>query len=182
MEKYVLNRDDVCLLVIDIQERLLPAMLDQDRVIKNSKILLQGAKELGIPVVVTEQYPKGLGATVEDLKALLGDAKVFSKNSFTAYTKEVKEELEGLNKKRIIILGMETHVCVYQTTRDLIKAGYYVHLAGDGVSSRTKENYLNGLDLMKELGAVINNTETIIFDLLEISGTPEFKVMSKLIK
>lgn len=182
MEKFILNRDDVSLLVIDIQERLVPAMLDKDKVIRNTNILLQAAKAMDIPVLVTEQYPKGLGSTLEEVNEFLAEAKVFSKNSFTAYIDEVKSELEKLNRKKIIIIGMETHVCVYQTTRDLLEAGYHVHIAQDGVTSRTKENYLNGLELMKDMGAIINNTETIIFDLLKVSGTPEFKLMSKLIK
>lgn len=182
MDRFILNRDEVCVFVIDIQERLLPAMPEKESVIKNTSILLQAAREMGIPVLVTEQYPKGLGSTVKEIQEFLGDAKVFSKNSFTAYIDDVKSELEALNRKKLIVLGMETHVCVYQTSRDLLRAGYEVHIAKDGVASRTKENYLNGLDLMKEMGAVISNTETIVFDLLKVSGTPEFKTLSKLIK
>lgn len=182
MNKYILNRDDAVLFIIDIQERLVPAMKYGEQVINNNKILLEGAKEMNIPVIVTEQYPKGLGSTVGEIKDLLGEGQVFAKNSFTAYIDEVKEALKSLGRKKIIITGMETHICVYQTTRDLIEAGYEVHIVKDAVASRTKENYLNGLDLMKEMGAVINNTETVVFDLLKVSGTPEFKKMSKLIK
>lgn len=183
MEKFILDREDVVLFIIDIQEKLVPAMSSGEQVIKNNKILLQGAKEMDIPVIVTEQYPKGLGSTVDEISGLLNNkAKIFSKNSFTAYIDQVKEALESLGRKKIIITGMETHVCVYQTTRDLVEAGYEVHIVKDAVASRTMENYLNGLDLMKEMGAVINNTETVVFDLLKVSGTPEFKIMSKLIK
>lgn len=182
MEKYILNRDDCVLLVIDIQERLAKVMEDRDRVVKNTSILMETSKILNIPVIITEQYPKGLGPTLKEIMDIGDNVKVFEKNSFTAYIEEVKNELEALARKKIIISGMETHVCVLQTARDLILAGFDVHISSDGVSSRTPSNYENGLDLIKEMGGVINNTETIVFDLLKISGTPEFKSISKLIK
>lgn len=182
MSKFDLNRENAILLVIDIQDRLVPVMKNKDQVIQNTKVLLEGARQMDIPVIVTEQYPKGLGNTVEDIKKDLGDAQVFSKNSFTAYIDEVKSALKDIGRKKIIIVGMETHICVYQTTRDLISDGYDVHIVRDAMASRTKENFLNGLDLMKNIGAVISNTETIVFDLLKKAGTPEFKIMSKLIK
>lgn len=182
MEKFKLRREDCCLLVIDIQERLTPVMKYKDQVIENTKILLEGAKEMDIPVLVTEQYPKGLGSTVEEIKDHLGEAKIFAKKSFTAYIDEVRRELKDLNRNKIIIVGMESHVCVYQTTRDLLDHGYEVYIVNDGVASRTKANYLNGLEQMRCMGAVISNTETVIFDLLKMAGTPEFKKMSKLIK
>ncbi|MEW8973799.1 MAG: hydrolase [Tissierellaceae bacterium] len=182
MSKFNLNREDVVLLVIDIQERLVPVMKYKDQVIYNTQILLEEAKLMNIPIIVTEQYPKGLGGTVEELRKSLEHAEIFPKNSFTAYIDEVKSALESTGRKKVIIVGMETHICVYQTTRDLIDAGYTVHIVRDAVASRTKENFLNGLNLMKSMGAIINNTETIVFDLLKKAGTPEFKTMSKLIK
>ena len=182
MEKFTLNREDTLLLVIDIQEKLVPVIKYTDQVMKNNKILIQAANEMDFPVIATEQYPKGLGSTVTELADLLDDENIFSKNSFTAYTEEVKEAIAALGKKKILVTGMETHVCVFQTVRDLLSDGYEVFLAKDAVASRTKSNFLNGLDLMKSLGAVITNTETAVFDLLKVSGTPEFKVMSKMIK
>src|SRR5699024_3070630 len=182
MEKFNLNREDSVLFVIDIQEKLVRALKGREKVSDNNRILLEGTKEMNKPIIATEQYQKGLGSTVDEIKEFLNEEDIFSKNSFTAYIDDVKEKLEELNKKKIIITGMETHVCVYQTTRDLIEAGYDVHVVNDGVASRTKENYINALEQMKEMGAVINNTETIVFDLLKIAGTPEFKKMSKLIK
>lgn len=182
MDKFTLEREDSVLLIIDIQEKLVPVMKYKDQVIKNSLILINAAKEMNFPVITTEQYPKGLGPTVPELLDLIDNDNIFAKNSFTAYTGEVKEALKSLGRKKVIITGMETHVCVFQTARDLINDGYQVYLVKDGVASRTKDNFLNGLDLMKTLGAVITNTETAIFDLLKISGTPEFKLMSKLIK
>ena len=182
MGKFTLKREDTVLFVIDIQERLVPVMKYKDQVIDNNKILLTAAKEMDFPVIATEQYPKGLGRTVPDLIDSIGEENIYAKNSFTAYTDEVEEALKSLGKKKVLLTGMETHVCVFQTARDLINAGYEVYLVKDGVASRTKANYLNALDLIKSLGAIITNTETAVFDLLKLSGTPEFKIMSKMIK
>lgn len=182
MNKFILNREDVVLFIIDIQEKLVPVMKYKDQVINNNKILISAAREMKFPVIVTEQYPKGLGRTVPDLLDLIDEENVFAKNSFTAYIEEVKENLKSLGKEKVLVTGMETHICVFQTVRDLINDGYEVFLVKDGVASRAKSNFINGLDLMKDLGAVITNTETVVFDLLKVSGTPEFKLMSKLIK
>lgn len=182
MEKYILSKEDTAIMIIDIQERLAPVMKYKDKVVNNTKILIQASKEMDIPIIYTEQYPKGLGHTIEELEELLENAKRFEKTSFSAINEEVKEALVELGKKKVIIVGMETHVCVYQTVRDLLSNGYEVFVVSDGVASRTKNNYLNGLDLMKNMGAVIINTESIVFDLLKEAGTPEFKIMSKLIK
>lgn len=182
MGKFTLNRNDCVFLVIDIQERLARVMEDKVKVVKNTSILLESSKILDIPVIITEQYPKGLGSTLDEIKEIRDDVKIFEKNSFTAYIEEVKNELQSLARKKIVIVGMETHVCVFQTSRDLILAGYDVHIVKDGVASRTHSNYENGLDLIKEMGGTINNTETIVFDLLKKSGTPEFKIISNLIK
>ncbi len=182
MDQYSLDRQETLLLVIDIQERLAPVIENKDRVIANTKILIEAAEVMDFPLLATEQYPKGLGRTVEELLPLIGQEKIYSKNSFTAYTDEVKEALRTRGRKKILVTGMETHVCVFQTVRDLLADGYQVFLVSDAVSSRTRANYENGLDLMRSMGAVITNTETAVFDLLKVSGTPEFKVMSGLIK
>ncbi|WP_313756051.1 hydrolase [Tissierella sp.] len=182
MEKYTLNKDNTVLFVIDIQEKLASIMKYKEQVIDNTKILITAAKEMALPIIVTEQYPKGIGPTVVDIKETINNVEIFEKNSFTAYIDEVKEVLEATGRKKVIITGMETHICVFQTARDLIDNGYEVFIARDAVCSRTKENFLNGLELVKDAGAVISNTESIVFDLLKVSGTPEFKVLSKLIK
>lgn len=182
MEKYILNKEDAVIMIIDIQERLVPVMKYKDEVINNNKILIQASKEMDIPIIYTEQYPKGLGHTIVELDELIENGKRFEKTSFSAINEEVRSTLESLGRKKLIITGMETHVCVFQTVRDLILEGYEVFVVKDGVASRTKDNYLNGLELMKDMGAVITNTETIVFDLLKRAGTSEFKTMSKLIK
>lgn len=182
MDKFTLNREDTVLFIIDIQEKLAPVMKYKEQVVNNNKVLITAAKEMNFPMIVTEQYPKGLGRTVTELLELIDEDNIYAKNSFTAYTDEVKEALKSLGKGKVLITGMETHICVFQTTRDLINDGYQVCLAKDAIASRTKANYLNGLDLAKSVGAVITNTETAVYDLLKVSGTPEFKAMLAMIK
>ncbi|NLJ99296.1 MAG: hydrolase [Tissierellia bacterium] len=182
MDKFTLCREESLLLIIDIQERLAPAMKYEDKVIKNTNVLVSTANEMDIPIVVTEQYPKGLGPTVPEINDELNDAQRFEKILFSACTDQVIKALNKEQRKKIIVVGMETHVCVFQTVRDLLELGYEVFVVCDGVSSRFEENHRNGLDLMKDMGAVISNTETILFDLLKKAGTPEFKVLSRLIK
>lgn len=182
MEKFTLDKNDSILMVIDIQERLVPTMKVADQVIQNTSTLIATAKQLGIPIITTEQYPRGLGNTVPQLQDQINSNYLFEKVSFTAYTPDVKDVLENLGRRKVMIVGMETHICVFQTVRDLLSEGYEVFLACDGICSRTKENYKNGLALMASMGAALTNTETILFDLLKEAGTPEFKVLSKLIK
>ena len=182
MDKFTLIKEESLLLIIDIQEKLVPAMKHGKEVIQNTNILISAAHEMNMPIIVTEQYPKGLGQTVPEINERLGKALKFEKTMFTACTDEVIAALEAEGKKKIIITGMETHVCVFQTARDLIGLGYDVFVVSDGVSSRTKENYKNGLDLIRDMKGVVINTETVIFDLMKKAGTPEFKVLSKLIK
>lgn len=182
MNRFTLFKEESLLLIIDVQERLVPAMKYGKEVIQNTNVLISAAHEMNIPIIVTEQYPKGLGQTVPEINDRLGKAIKFEKTSFTACIEEVATALEAEKRKKIIITGMETHVCVFQTVRDLIGLGYHVFVVSDGVSSRTEENNKSGLDLIKDMGAVVINTETVLFDLIKKSGTPEFKALSKLIK
>nr|WP_300004806.1 isochorismatase family protein [Tissierella sp.] len=182
MEKFKLAREDSLLFVIDIQERLAPAIKDSDIVISNTLTLLKAAELMNIEKIATEQYPKGLGNTIALLKEYIKDEQVFSKVEFSACIDEVKNYIKKSNKNKIILTGMETHVCVYQTARDLLDMGLDVYIVRDAVGSRTEINYLNGLDLLKEMGCIITNTETVLFDLLQKAGTEEFKTISKLIK
>lgn len=182
MDKYILNKDNTILLIIDIQERLAPVMENKEGIISNTNILIETAKQMNMPIIVTEQYPKGIGHTVTEIKDNLVNEKLFEKISFSAYIDDIKDAIKQTGRTKVIITGIETHICVFQTARDLISDGYEVFVSRDAVSSRVKENYINGLHLMKEMGAVITNTESIVFDLLKKAGTPEFKVLSKLIK
>lgn len=183
MGKFRLDRLDTLLLIIDLQDKLLKAMKYRDAVVKNTNLLLKLASETGLPVLVTEQNPQGLGKTVPELVENFPEGTaVIEKMSFTACTQDTKKALFGFDRPKIIVTGCETHVCVYQTVRDLLDDGYTVHVVEDAVCSRFKQNYRSGLELMKQMGAVITNTESIFFDILKVAGTPEFKALSPLLK
>lgn len=182
MDKYTLHRNESLLFIIDVQERLAPAMKYKDRVVENVNTLIHTANEMDMPILVTEQYPKGLGPTVAEISNGLKEAQVFEKVLFSACTDEVVRALGEEKREKIIVVGMETHVCVLQSVRELLKLNYDVFVVCDAVSSRFEENHRNGLDLMGDMGAVITNTETVLFDLLKRAGTPEFRALSKLIK
>ncbi|MDD2509741.1 MAG: hydrolase [Syntrophomonas sp.] len=182
MEKFRLQRNDSTLMIIDLQERLMQAMKDRERVYKNTNLLLATAQQFDIPVVLSEQYPKGLGPTVKEIKDNLTSYHYLDKTCFSLCNQEAKTTLEKIGKHTIIVTGSETHVCVFQTVRDLLELGFNVHLVRDAVCSRFDENYINALALMRDMGAVITNTETVVFDLLQEAGTHEFKCISPLIK
>ncbi len=181
-----LERGNTSLLIIDIQERLAAAMQAPglERIVKNTGVLMEGAKALGMPVLITEQYPKGLGPTMPVLRdALPAESLPVSKTAFSCLgADEVAQKLRDSGRKQVLITGMETHVCVFQTVRDLVAGGYQPFVVRDAVLSRTQENYDVGLSLMKEAGATITSTEAALFDLLGAAGTPEFKKLSPLIK
>ncbi len=181
--KFRLHPEDTVFILVDIQEKLMVTMEYRDQVYRNHQILMALARQMNIPVIKCEQYPRGLGSTVPEIAELLPE-KHFSleKVVFSAYGQDLQDILKQIERHTIIITGTETHVCVFQTARDLLEAGYNVHVVRDGVCSRFKENYLSGLQLMENMGAVINNTETIAFDMLQRSGTPDFKVISAILK
>lgn len=177
--------ENTFLLVLDIQEKLIPVIKNNERIIKYTNILIKACKELNIPVIYTEQYPKGLGETVLEIKSSLTEAnsKYFSKNSFSAYPIIEDEilKLKESGKTSVIIAGVETHICIYQTIKDL-KNHFEIFVPFETVGSRNEENFRNGLDLIRNLGANITNVETILFDLIKSSEHPNFKIISKLIK
>jgi nicotinamidase-related amidase len=184
-----LSRTRAALLVVDIQDRLLPAMPAEALadVMRNSAILIQAAARLGLPIVVSQQYPRGLGPTnqaIEDALAASGAAiHRFDKLEFSAAAApEFQALAPGLARDQWIVCGMETHVCVYQTARDLVARGWATHVCADAVCSRTAKNYQLGLGLMERTGAVITSTEVCVFDLLGRAGSDDFKALSKAIK
>lgn len=182
IRKHDLFPDEIVLLVIDLQEKLMAAMQDKEQVLKNTNLLLKLAELYKIPVIVTEQYPKGLGNTVPEIAENLGEHTLVEKIVYSAFVPEIRRKLQELGRSKIVVVGTETHVCVYQTVRDLINEDFMVHVVKDAVCSRFPLNYDNGLDLMKDVGAVVTNTETVVFDVLKQAGTEEFKIMSKLVK
>jgi nicotinamidase-related amidase len=183
-----LARDRAALLVVDIQERLAPAMPDAvlAQVVKNSRVLIETARRLGLPIVVSQQYPKGLGATLAPIEEALAGAPLlhrFDKLEFSAVNCAGFAELAPkLGRDQWIVCGMETHVCIYQTMRGLVARGYTAHVAADAVCSRAKSNWRVGLDLCERAGAIVTSTEATVFDLLHVAGTDDFKALSKLVK
>jgi nicotinamidase-related amidase len=183
IEKYFISSEDAALLVIDIQDRLTVVMEEKDEVIKNTLHLVELAKLFDIPVIVTEQYPMGLGPIVEEVKEALPVYAPVEKTSFDCCgVGDFLDEVRNVNRKKIIVSGMETHVCVLQTTLSLIKEGYEIHLASDAICSRDARNKTIALDMMASAGAVVSCTETILFQILKKAGTEEFKTIIKLIK
>lgn len=179
MDKFTLFSEDSVLMIIDIQERMMPVMDHGEQVVSKTITLVKTAEKLAIPIILIEMYPKGLGKTVPEVMEHIADVPRFEKITFSACCEQLmKEHLKKLGRRKIIVTGMETHVCVLQTVRGLLELGYQVFLVGDAVSSRTKHNYRNALALMHDMGAVITNTETVFFDLMKQAGTPVFKELS----
>ena len=178
-----LERARTALVIVDVQEAFRPAVIDFDRVVENVATLVQGARVLDIPVLVTEQYPKGLGRTVPEVSRHLDGIEPIEKLCFSAAeSAEFAERLRESGREQVLLSGIESHVCVNQTTDDLLRAGSEVHVAADAVSSRTEENRDLGLHKMERAGAVITSVETALFELLRAAGTPEFKEIQKLVK
>ena len=183
LTRFHLNAEETALLIIDVQTKLMAAMEDTPRLCRNTGILLTAARELHIPVVVTEQYPKGLGPTGPEVAELLPpDVHMLEKSSFDAARDGLLPVLEALGRRSVLVCGTETHVCVYQTVRSLLEAGYQVFAAEDAICSRAPHNYRSGLALMDRMGACVLTAEGAAFDLLKVSGTPAFKTVSKALK
>jgi len=176
----LLDRHRTTLVVIDVQEAFRPAVRSFKRVAKNVGTLVEGAKALGVPVVVSEQYPKGLGATVPEVADHLPEgAQPLEKVCFSA------TDADGFDlgiRDQVLLCGIETHVCVSQTAHHLLERGVQVHVARDAVSSRTKENKNLGLKKMEDSGVIVTSVETALFELLGAAGTPEFKAVQALVK
>lgn len=185
MDKFLLTPQNTALLVIDIQERLFNVMEEnlKPTLIKNNAILIKTAKTFSMPIVVSEQYPKGLGPTIPEMKEILCETPLIEKTHFSCWREEpVQAAIKTANKKNIIVTGIETHVCVLQTVLDLLSNGYNPVVASDAVLSRNASDRIEAIKAMRDAGAVIYPTETIAFMLLEKAGTPEFKQLSPLFK
>lgn len=175
------------ILIVDVQEKLAAAMpaAAVDELVKNAGILLETAQVLGVRVVVSEQYPKGLGPTVTALASKLGEMGVLPipKMTFDACSElAISRALADSGARSVVVLGMETHVCVFQTARELVKRGYATYVVADAVASRREENRRIGLSLCERAGAIVTATEAVAFDLVEQAGTSAFKAVSKLVR
>jgi nicotinamidase-related amidase len=182
MSGFRLQRNEAALLVVDVQEKLAAAMPQEalQRMVKRTVALVEGARALSLPIVYTEQYPKGLGPTVSALKERLADLKAVEKVRFSAVDERVRAQLRG--RHQVLVAGMETHICVYQTVRALAELGILPVLCADAVLSRFEVDQRVGLELASDAGAMVSTVETALFDLLGEAGTPEFKRISAAIR
>lgn len=170
-------------LIIDMQERLYPFIHNHEQLTRNTGILIEGLKAIGIRILVTEQYTKGLGFTIEPLKELIREIPVIEKQAFSCCDEPLfSSEFKALNTKNVIIAGIETHVCVLQTVIDLLQEGYQPVVIEDCVGSRNPNDKAIAIERMRQEGAIISTYESILFELLRYSGTEVFKKISKLVK
>jgi len=180
-----LTRDGSALVVVDVQERLFAAMDAEHReeVVKNLKVLATAARRLGLPTLITEQYPKGLGHTLPELKEALGPVEPVERVAFSCCDAEgFSARLRATGRRQVILAGIEAHVCVLLTGLDLLADGYTVHVAADAVTSRTQGSWRMGVDQLRQAGAVITTTESVLFQLLQKADTDDFRVLAQLIK
>lgn len=178
-----LSAENSLLLIIDIQERLVAA-LDKDIVVSKAVKVASAAKALGIPALVTEQYPKGLGHTVPQLAEVLPEGtEIIEKTNFNALLEDgMAEKINSFGKKQIVIFGIETHICVHQTAAALLEAGYEVYVIKDACASRNKYEFKQGIDIMQANGAKISCVEIALFEWLKGAKNPKFKEVQALIK
>ena len=181
-----LDRANTVLVVIDVQEKLMPVIDRADAVLRHIERLIRGAHILGVPVLLTEQYVKGLGPTHESIRDAFdqtGGYRPIEKNCFSAHGCEpFAAQLAALGRRQVVVAGVETHVCVYQTVMDLLAAKLEVTVVADAVSSRTAENREIALRRFVSEGVKLSSTEMALFELLEVSGTEEFRAISRLVK
>lgn len=176
-------REDCCGLVIDIQERLLPHMHDSELLLRNTQILIKGLQALNVPLLLTEQYTKGLGFTVPPVMDMLQETNPVEKTAFSCCDEaSFVTNLHYLSKKFIIIAGIEAHVCVLQTAIDLKEKGYIPVIVEDCVSSRKPADKAIAMQRLIASGAIITTYESILFELCRYAGSDTFKTISKLVK
>lgn len=179
--QFRLKVEDTALLVVDLQEKLLPKIINADDVARNATFMVKAAKTLGVPVLATEQYPKGLGATVEPLRSLI--EKVWEKQSFSAVREGgVLDFLKSDARIKVVLVGIEAHICVMQTVLDLLNQGFHVFICVDAVSSRYAIDVKIALKRMQQAGAVLVTSETCVYELLETAANPVFKEISVMVQ
>src|SRR5580693_7166699 len=173
-----LESDQSVLVVVDIQEKLLPPIFQKEQLVNNAKLLIRAAGVLKIPAIVSTQYAKGLGKTVPEIASLLPETEAIDKDRFSCFGSDVfcalLKRLPG-NRNTLLLCGMESHICVMQTALAALREGYIVHIASDAVSSRTEWNWKIGLERMRAAGAVISSTEMMIYELMRSSSSAAFK-------
>jgi len=174
--------DSTVLLVVDIQERLLPAIHDAAACTESARRMIEAARVLGVPVLCTEQYPKGLGVTCAMIRESMGDAPVIEKTRFSSCVEDLLTRLREAERPNVIVVGIEAHVCVQQTVLDLLRLGFAPFVCADAVGSRKPLDREMALHRMRQAGAIVTTTESIIFELLGEAGTETFKKILKIVK
>jgi nicotinamidase-related amidase len=179
----MLTAEDTVLVLIDFQEKLFNVMHNKEALLENAVKLVKGALVLDVPILVSEQNPNGLGPTIPEIKELLPDVSPVSKLSFSCMGEDnFQEAFEDIDRQEVILAGIEAHVCVYQTARDMREEGAEVHIVADAVSSRTPENKTIGLQRMDSFGATVTSVETVLFELMGIAEGDKFKQLLKVVK
>jgi len=179
----MLKIENASLLIVDIQGNLANSMYGKELLFKNAQKLIKGIQILGIPIICTEQNPKGLGPTIPEIADLLSNIQPISKMTFSCCQNDrFVQTLKALNRKQILIAGIETHVCIYQTSSDLVDLGYEVQVVTDAVSSRNIENKEIGLRKMRDCGVSLTSVETALFELLKVAEGEQFKEILKIVK
>ncbi len=185
MARRPLVPEQCALVVVDIQEKLLPPIWEKERLVRNAQLLIRLAGLLKIPALVTTQYAKGLGATVPDIASLLPENSPIDKQMFSCFGSDAfcstLKRLPG-QRTTLLLCGMETHICVMQTALGALSEGYLVHVASDAASSRTELNWRIGLDRMHAAGAILSSTEMMMYELLRSSGAPAFRELLPYLK
>ena len=180
MKAHTVSQQNAVILVIDLQEKLLPKVFEPGRVTGNAILLIKFARIAALPLIVTTQYAKGIGPIVKDIRQELPEISPLDKVEFGCFNNRAfRKRIEQVDRSRnaLILSGIESHICVSQTALGALELGYNVHVASDAISSRTEWNWKIGLDRMRGAGAIISSTEMIIYEILKMSGSAAFKAM-----
>jgi nicotinamidase-related amidase len=179
----MLKTENVLLLLVDIQGKLAHLMHEKERLFNHLQQLIKGIQVLGVPILWVEQNPDGLGPTIPEIADLLTDVTPIGKMSFSSCRNDrFLQALKNLNRQQVLIAGIETHICVYQTAADLVDMGYEVQVVADAVSSRSAENKAIGLRKMKDAGASRTSVETALFEMLKVAEGDAFKAILRIVK
>ena len=179
----MLKAENTCLVVIDFQERLVPAISGKEDLLKRSAALIKGMRLLDVPILVTQQYTKGLGPTVKQIAEALGDFEPIEKITFSCMAeKNFWKKLHDYENDNVVIIGAEAHICVQQTVLDLIANGYTVYVSADCIGSRKERDYFFAVGRMRQAGAVCTTMESVLFELLLRADHPKRKEISNLVK
>ena len=179
----MLEIQNSCLVVVDVQGKLAQLMFDKESLFKNVRILIQAARILDIPILWCQQVPEALGPTVPEIAELLAGEEPIDKACFSCCGEErFTAELNALGREQVLLCGIEAHVCIYQTAMDLMEGGLDITILADAVSSRTEQNKETGLDRLSAEGASISSTEMVLFELLKTARHPQFRDIARLVK